>query len=186
MPAVTAASAATDVVTALLGPVVGVLVGASGTGKTTLRRAAVAAGRSADSVVSLDDLRRDARADAVRRGLPPRPLQQYSASAVRRALRRQDALAAFGGGYLADATHLRRRERVLHVRVARETGLRAVAVLLPAPSLDELVRRNGRRPADERVPEEVLVRQHHRRSLLSPSVLVEEGFSAVLGCEVTR
>jgi len=41
------------------------------------------------------------------------------------------------------------------------------------------VRHNGRRPPDEAVPVEVLERQAHRRSLLSPPMLLEEGFSAV-------
>ena len=168
-----------DVVAMLVGTGVGVLIGASGTGKTTLRRAVVAAGLSSDSVISLDDLRAEERARAVRRGATPRPLQAYSVAAVRRAQRRQDALATFGTGYLADATHLRRQERVSHVRVARDTGLEPVAVLLPLPSLDELRFRNARRPPDEQVPAEVLSRQHHRRALLSVALLTEEGFSRV-------
>ena len=168
-----------EAVAALLGPLVGVLVGASGSGKTTLRRAVVAAGLHPDAVVSLDDLRRAARADALRRGWPPRPLQEYSASAVRRASRRQDALAAFGSGYLADATHLRRRDRVAHVEVARDAGLDAVAVLMPAVPLEELLARDVRRPGEERVPVDVLARQHHRRSLLGVALLRDEGFTRV-------
>lgn len=157
-----------------------VLVGTSGSGKTTLRRRLVGRDLPPDLVLSLDDLRRELRAEDVRRGRPPRALQDYSAAAVRRAARRGDALAAYGAGYLADATHLRRRDRVVHVRVARETGLPVVAVLTPPASLEELVRRNARRPGEERVPEPVLARQHHRRSLLDAGLLRAEGFDDVL------
>lgn len=160
-------------------PRVVVLVGASGTGKTTLRRRLVAAGLPEDLVVSLDDLRRRARASDLSRGRAGRPLQDYSALAARQALRRRDALAAFGAGYLADATHLRRRDRRLHVLTAQDTGLQAVAVLTLALPVDVLVDRNARRPSDEVVPVEVLLRQAHRRSLLSPSMLLEEGFTTM-------
>ncbi len=161
-------------------PAVVVLVGACGSGKTTLRGALVAAGLHADRVVSLDDLRRRARDRDLRSGRPPHPLQDYSARAVREAARRADALAAFGAGYLADATHLRRRDRRVHVAVAEDTGLPAVAVLLPDVPLSELLARNAARPADERVPVDVLERQAHRRSLLDAALLAEEGFRLVV------
>jgi predicted kinase len=173
--------ATTDLVAqALRAPVVGVLVGTSGSGKTTLRRAVVAAGLPEDHVVSLDDLRHAARQDALDRGLLPRRLQDYSAVAVRRATRRQDVMAALGTGYLADATHLRRRDRRVHVLTARGAGLPAVAVLMPEAELTELLARNARRSADEQVPDDVLARQHHRRSLLSATLLHDEGFDRVL------
>jgi predicted kinase len=157
-----------------------VLVGVSGTGKTTFRRRLVAAGLPADAVVSLDDLRRLSRAEDVARGRPPRPLQAYSAIAVRRVERRANALAAFAVGYVADATHLRRRDRRAHVAVAQDTGLTAYAILTPVVSLDELVERNLRRPVEEQVPIDVLARQLHRRSLITAECLGEEGFSLVL------
>ena len=159
--------------------VVVVLVGTSGSGKTTLRQWMVAAGLPADRVVSLDDLRREARADDLVRGGTARPLQDYSASAVRTALGRAEAMAALGVGYVADATHLLRRERQVHVRLAAEAGMAAVAVLTPLLPIEELVRRNAGRPADEQVPDDVLVRQRHRRSLLSAELLLDEGFTEV-------
>jgi len=166
---------------AVLGrPTVVVLVGAAGSGKTTLRRALVSAGFDAGLVVSLDDLRRDAQAADAAAGRAVRPLQAYSLSAVRRANRRCDALAGFGAGYLADATHLRRRERVVHVRAAASCGLPAVAVLLPDLPLELLLRRDARRPRDERVPLDVLVRHVHRRALLSPQLLSDDGFVDVV------
>src|SRR4051812_39014211 len=113
-------------------------------------------------------------------GRPARDLQDYSALAVRQGARRCDALAGFGAGYLADATHLRRRDRRAHVRVAVETGLGPRAVLAAALPVKELVERNLRRPLDERVPVDALLRQAHRRSLLSPEVLLGEGFESVV------
>lgn len=160
-----------------------VLVGTSGSGKTTLRRRLVSDGLHPDSVVSLDDLRRRARARDVASGHPPRPLQDYSAVAVRHGARRAHALAAFGAGYLADATHLRRPERRAHLSTAADTGLTARAILLPLPSMDELLRRDAARPVDAQVPAEVLERQAQRRSLISAAGLLGEGFDHVV--EVT-
>ncbi|MFL6133792.1 MAG: AAA family ATPase [Nocardioidaceae bacterium] len=160
-------------------PAVLVLVGTSGSGKTTLRRELVASGLPEDLVVSLDDLRREARDFDILRGRRPRPLQDYSPHAVRLAVRRGNAMAAYGAGYVADATHLRRRDRRLHVRTAEDTGLPSRAVLTPVLPLEVLVERNARRPPDEAVPVDVLARQAHRRSLICAETLAEEGFSVV-------
>ena len=155
-----------------------VLVGTSGSGKTSFRQHLVSAGFPVDHVVSLDDLRREARREDEQRGRE-RPLQSYSATAVRRALRRCEVLAALGVGYVADSTHLVRRDRRLHPELAAETGLASAAVLTPLLPLDELLRRDAARPADERVPADALVRQRHRRSLLSAPLLLDEGFQTV-------
>ncbi len=160
-------------------PVVLVLVGAAGSGKTTLRRALLASARGALPVVSLDDLRRELRAADAAAGRPVRDLQGYSLPAVRRAQRRCQALAGLGAGYLADATHLRRAERVAHVRTARAAGLPVEAVLMPPLPLEELLRRDRARPADERVPADVLARHAHRRSLLGAQGLRADGFAVV-------
>lgn len=156
-----------------------VLVGTSGSGKTTYRRALVGAGYPVDRVVSLDDLRRALRDDDRRRGRPQRPLQDYSVVAARIARRRSEVMAALGLGYVADATHLIRRDRRAHVAVAAGAGLVPVAVLTPLVELAELARRNDARPDDERVPDAALLRQRHRRSLLSPGMLLDEGFVEV-------
>jgi predicted kinase len=169
-----------DALVRLLQPVVVVLVGAAGSGKTTLRRDLVAAGYDAGRVVSLDDLRRVERAADVAAGRAVRPLQAYSLRAVRRARRRCDALAGFRAGYLADATHLRRRERVEHVRTADACGLPSVAVLLPHLDLATLLERDAVRPPDARVPADVLAKHAHRRSLLSSELVATEGFTAVV------
>src|SRR5215212_9985883 len=55
-------------------PAVGVLVGAAGSGKTTFRRALVAAGYDPGRVVSLDELRRCERAADIAVGRPVRAL----------------------------------------------------------------------------------------------------------------
>ncbi len=160
-------------------PAVVVLVGAASSGKTTLRRRLVAAGLEPRLVVSLDDLRREARAAHVAAGHEPRTLQDYSLTAVRRGEARRQELAAGGHGYLADATHLRRPARREHVVTADRAGLPAVALLLPAEPLDVLLRRTEGRPEDEQVPRYALAAQHHRRSLLTADLLREEGFAAV-------
>ncbi|WP_432570379.1 AAA family ATPase [Kineococcus sp. SYSU DK005] len=155
-----------------------VLVGAAGSGKTTLRRRLLAA-VPALPVVSLDDLRRELRAADAAAHRPVRGLQAYSPAAVRRAQRRCQALAGLGAGYLADATHLRRAERTGHLRAAAAAHLPAEAVLLPDLPLAELLRRDAARPADERVPADVLARHAHRRSLLSAPALLADGFAVV-------
>lgn len=157
-----------------------VLVGPPASGKTTWRGAQVASGLPAHSVVSLDDLRREIAADTAARGGPVRPPQDWTLPALRRAAARQAALLTAGTGYLADSTHLRRRERVAHVRAAHAAGLPAVAVLMPDLPLDVLRSRNAARDADTRVPEELLRRHAHRRSLLSRQLLLDEGFNEVV------
>ena len=89
-------------------------------------------------------------------------------------------MAAFGAGYLADATHLRRRERRRHLDNAVAAGLPSAALLTPEAPLEVLLARNAGRPPDERVPEPVLARQHHRRSSLDAERLLGEGFDVVL------
>ena len=157
------------------------LVGAAGSGKTTLRERLVAAGLPAEQVVSLDDERVALSAADAAAGRAPRPLQDHSPQAVRRAERAGAELLARGTGYLADATHLRRRERVAHVRAARAAGLPVVAVLMPALDADVLLARTATRPPHRRVPVDVLVRHAHRRSLLDAQRLLrEDGFDAVV------
>jgi predicted kinase len=171
-------AAQTPIQTALLSAVV-VLVGPPAAGKTTVRRRLVNAGLSPSQVVSLDDLRRAARSRAVAEGGTVRPLQDYTLTALREADHRQEQLLTAGLGYVADATHLRRRERVVHVRAAHAAGLPALAVLLPDLPLDTLRTRDALRPADERVPGDALAAFAHRRSLLTADLLRGEGFMQV-------
>jgi predicted kinase len=157
-----------------------VLVGAAASGKTTLRQRLLADGMAPDQVLSLDDERAQLWDRDVASGAEPRPLQDYSLTAVRRCDAAARRLLAGGRGYLADATHLRRRERVAHVRAGHAAGLPVVAILLPSVPLDELRRRNALRLAHRRVPEEILGRHAHRRELLTAAMLRDEGFDDVV------
>lgn len=133
-----------------------------------------------ERVVSLDDLRRGLRDADVAAGLVEKEPQAYTLRALRLAAAREAELLARGEGYLLDATSLRRRDRVEHVRAAHGAGLPAVAVLLGPLPLATLSERNAGRPADEVVPADVLARQWHRHGLLSAALLREEGFDVVV------
>ena len=126
-----------------------VLVGAAGSGKTTVRQQLLSAGLDAARVVSLDYLRAQARARDLRAGRQVR-------------------------------AHLRRRERMAHVRAAGAAGVGAVAVLLPSLPVDVLRARVLARPLERHLSEEVLARQAHRRALLDRDLLLAEGFVAVV------
>jgi predicted kinase len=139
----------------------------------------VADGLPVERVVSIDDLRRTLRDADRAAGRDARQLQGYTLRALRLAATRQAELLEAGEGYLLDATSLRRRERVTHVRAARAAGLPAVAVLLRVPALVTLAERNRRRPVDELVPYDVLARQRHRHGLLDAELLRGEGFDVV-------
>jgi predicted kinase len=162
-----------------------VLVGPPASGKSTVRRRLLDEGR-ATRALSLDDERAALRDRDLAAGREPRPLQDYSLAAVRRCEATARELLASGRGYVADATHLRRKERVAHVRAAREAGLPAVAVLLPDLPVPVLAARNAGRPALRRVPDEALARHAHRRSLLTRSLLEAEGFDEVVEVPLER
>ncbi|MDQ4137605.1 MAG: ATP-binding protein [Actinomycetota bacterium] len=175
-----AAARAGAVPSLLTASAVVVLVGAAASGKTTLRRQLAASGTAPSAVISLDDERLALRERDLAVGREPRELQDYSWAAVQRSDEAARELLSRGLGYIADATHLRRRERVPHLRDAHAAGLVAIAMLLPAVPLDVLRERNTRRPAFRRVPDDILERHAHRRSLLTPELLLEEGFDQVV------
>ena len=159
-----------------------VLVGAPASGKTALRTQLMTEGGDATEplvILSPDDERGRMRARDVAAGREPRNLQEYSLPALRRCAAGAEEVLSLRRGYLADATHLRRKERVAHVRAAREAGLPAVAVLLPDLPLAVLADRNSRRSEERRVPDGILARHAHRRGLLSVELLRAEGFDDV-------
>lgn len=156
-----------------------VLVGAPGSGKTTVR-ARLLAEHPGTAVLSPDDERAALREDDVAAGRLPRDLQDYSLQALHRCSAAGAALLAEGRGYIADATHLRRKERVAQVRAAHDAGLRAIAVLLPDLPVPVLVQRNAPRAELRRVPAERLARHANRRSLIDADALRQEGFDEVV------
>ena len=155
-------------------------MGAAASGKTTLRRRLVERGLPAERVVSLDDLRRMLRDADAAAGRPTKEPQGYTLRALRLAAARQAELLARGEGYLLDATSLRRRDRVEHVRAAHAAGLPAVAFLLEPLPPGTLAARNSQRSAEQVVPDDVLARQSHRHGLLDSALLREEGFDVVV------
>ena len=161
-------------------PAVVVLVGAAASGKTTLRRRLIAAGLDSALVVSIDDERTFIRDAVIAPGREPKPLQHYTLPALRRVQARQDDLLASGRGYVSDATNLLRSERRKHASLARRHGLPARALLLPALGPDVLTLRDANRPELHRVPAEALARHAHRRSLLRPDEMYDEGFTEVV------
>ncbi len=173
-------TAASPVVLALPAEAVVVLIGAAASGKTTLREALISSDAAPRDVLSLDDERNGMRERDLAAGREPRDLQDYSWIAVRRCEAVGKDLLSRGVGYISDATHLRRRERIPHVRAAHAAGLPAIAVLLPSVPLDVLRKRNASRPEFRRVPDEILERHAHRRGLLTPELLLEEGFDEIV------
>ncbi len=161
-------------------PAVVVLVGAAASGKTTLRQRLIAAGLDAALVASIDDERTFIRDAVIAQGREPKPLQHYTLPALRRVQARLDDLVASGRGYVSDATNLLRSERRRHASQARTHGLPARALLLPALTPDVLAIRNSNRSELHRVPLEVLARHAHRRSLLRPDQMYDEGFTEVV------
>ncbi len=164
-------------------PAVVVLVGAAASGKTTLRHRLVIAGLDPALVVSIDDERAFIRDAVIAQGREPKPLQHYTLPALRRVRAQQQALLVAGQGYVSDATNLPRSERRQHTALAAAHGLPARALLLPALPPDVLAARDALRPELHRVPVEALARHAHRRSLLHPDEVYDEGFEEVI--EVT-
>ena len=156
-----------------------VLVGAPGSGKTTVRMRLLAE-HPGTPVLSPDDERAAMRDRDLAEGRIPRALQDYSLPALRRCADAAAALLAEGRGYVSDATNLRRKERVTQVRAAHEAGLPAIAVLLPDLPVAALVERNASRSELRRVPEDRLARHADRRSLLDAETLRQEGFDDVV------
>lgn len=136
--------------------------------------------RPGTPVLSPDDERAAMRERDLEEGRVPLALQDYSVPALRRCADLAAALLADRRGYVSDATNLRRKERVAHVRAAHGAGLPAIAVLLPDLPVATLVERNASRSELRRVPEERLVRHADRRSLLAAGTLRQEGFDDVV------
>ncbi|MET8168875.1 ATP-binding protein [Streptomyces sp. NPDC005329] len=142
-----------------------VLIGASGAGKSTLART-----WPASQVLSLDDLRgvvgddpgrQDATGDA--------------ADVLKLILERR---MARGLNTVIDATNCEQPIRVELVMAAKRHGMPTVAVIVPTP-LSVCLERQHSRPANRRVPEDV-VRAQHKAMTYSHQQLSAEGFNTIV------
>ncbi|MFI1177865.1 AAA family ATPase [Streptomyces melanogenes] len=146
-------------------PALIVLIGAAGSGKSTLART-----WPATQVLELDHFRamvsdcpgdQEATADAV--------------DALHLLLERRLARHL---NTVIDATNVTRQARAALIAAARRHGMPAVAVLVSTPA-DVCVERQGRRPANRAVPEDV-VRAQHKAALHAHPSLLCEGFDEVV------
>ncbi|MER8188190.1 ATP-binding protein [Kitasatospora sp. NPDC094015] len=140
-----------------------VLVGASGSGKSTLL-----ADVPAYQVVSLDRLRAVVSAPGDQTATADAVLLQHQILLAR--LRR-------GVTTYVDNTSLSTHHRAQLVELAHQHGRRVIAAHFDAP-LPLCIERNRARPAEQRVPEDVLRRQH-RMSRSARELLATEGFDEI-------
>ncbi|MGW3154568.1 AAA family ATPase [Streptomyces sp. NPDC001089] len=146
-------------------PSVIVLIGAGGSGKSTL-----ALTWPADYRLGLDSYRRIVSGDAGDQGATPDAVFLLNAVLERRVAR--------GLTCLVDATNTRDDVRKRLIEAAHAHDLPAAAVVMTTP-LEECLDRNSRRPANRRVPDGELRRQHQQISLARPG-LHAEGFDHVV------
>ncbi|MGW4951528.1 AAA family ATPase [Streptomyces parvulus] len=142
-----------------------VLIGASGAGKSTLART-----WPASQVLSLDDLRgtvSDNRGDQGATG--------DAADVLKLILERRMARKL---NTVIDATNVEQSVRVELVMAAKRHGMPTVAVIVATP-LPVCLERQGPRPANRRVPEDV-VRAQHQAMVASHQRLAAEGFNTVV------
>ena len=129
-----------------------VLIGIQGAGKSTWAKAN--AGRLQAAIVASDDIRNELEArgiDATDQG--DRVFSIFEARVARLLYERRNVIA--------DATHARRAWRANLLAIARQRGVRVVAVWIKVPLATSRAR-NARKPGgtqwgDRIVPEEVLV-----------------------------
>ncbi|EST18027.1 ATP-binding protein [Streptomyces roseochromogenus] len=142
-----------------------VLIGAAGAGKSTLART-----WPASQVLSLDALRgvvsdcpgqQDATADA--------------ADVLKLILERR---MARGLNTVIDATNCEQHTRAELVMAAKRNGMPTVAIIVATP-LAVCLERQGPRPDNRRVPEDV-VRAQHQAMLHSHQRLAAEGFNTIV------
>lgn len=146
-------------------PSVIVLVGASGSGKSTLART-----WPADYRLELDFYRSLVSGDAGD--------QEATEDAVALLHQVLVARAARGLTSVVDATNTRADVRRRLVDTAHAYGLDAAAVVMTAP-LEQCLTRNAVRPANRRVPDDVLRRQYAQVAAARPG-LRSEGFDHVV------
>ncbi|WP_309030920.1 ATP-binding protein [Streptomyces alfalfae] len=142
-----------------------VLIGASGSGKSTLART-----WPASQVLSLDDLRGTVSDDPGDQGATGDAADVLKLILERRMARKLNTVI--------DATNVEQSVRVELVMAAKRHGMPTVAVIVATP-LPVCLERQGPRPANRRVPEDV-VRAQHQAMVASHQRLAAEGFNTVV------
>ncbi|MEU6285025.1 ATP-binding protein [Streptomyces sp. NPDC047028] len=142
-----------------------VLIGASGAGKSTLART-----WPASQVLSLDGLRGTVSDDPGDQGATGDAADVLKLILERRMARRLNTVI--------DATNLDQPVRAELVEAAKRHGMPTAAVVVATP-LPVCLERQGPRPANRRVPEDV-VRSQHQAMVHSHQRLAAEGFNTVV------
>ncbi|MFJ3658294.1 AAA family ATPase [Streptomyces nigra] len=142
-----------------------VLIGASGAGKTTLART-----WPASQVLSLDGLRGAVSDDPGQQDATADAADVLKLILERRMARRLNTVI--------DATNVEQAVRAELVMAAKRHAMPTVAVVVATP-LPVCLERQGPRPENRRVPEDV-VRAQHRAMVHSHQRLTAEGFNTVV------
>ncbi|MEW2577757.1 ATP-binding protein [Streptomyces syringium] len=142
-----------------------VLIGASGAGKSTLART-----WPASQVLSLDALRGVVSDDPGRQDATADAADVLKLVLERRMARKLNTVI--------DATNCEQHIRVELVMAAKRHGMPTVAVILATP-LDVCLERQGPRPDNRRVPEDI-VRSQHQAVVHSHQRLAAEGFNTIV------
>ncbi|MDV9188191.1 ATP-binding protein [Streptomyces sp. SR27] len=142
-----------------------VLIGASGAGKSTLART-----WPASQVLSLDALRGTVSDDPGNQDATADAADVLKLILERRMARRLNTVI--------DATNCEQSVRVELVMAAKRHGMPTVAVVVATP-LDLCLERQGPRPDNRRVPEDV-VRSQHQAMVHSHQRLAAEGFNTIV------
>lgn len=142
-----------------------VLIGASGAGKSTLART-----WPDSQVLSLDSLRGTVSDDPGDQSATGDAADVLKLILERRMARKLNTVI--------DATNVEQSVRVELVAAAKRYGMPTVAVIVATP-LPVCLERQGPRPANRRVPEDV-VRAQHQAMVASHQRLAAEGFNTVV------
>ncbi|MER7848360.1 AAA family ATPase [Kitasatospora sp. NPDC096077] len=144
------------------------LIGPAGAGKTTYTRAV-----PSRQVVSLDDLRALVTGgDSGDQGATAEAVQIHDLVLEGRLLR--------GRTVVCDSTNVEQAVRARLIERARRHDRPLLAIVMTTP-LDVCLRRNSQRPANRRVPDDVLRWQHQLAVEALPG-LASEGFDEVRLC----
>ncbi|MFB6814489.1 AAA family ATPase [Streptomyces sp. NPDC056347] len=142
-----------------------ILIGASGAGKSTLART-----WPASQVLSLDALREVVSDDPGDQGATADAADVLKLILERRMARKLNTVI--------DATNVEHGVRVELVMAAKRHGMPTVAVVVATP-LPVCLERQGPRPDNRRVPEDV-VRSQHQAMVHSHQSLAAEGFNTIV------